>query len=235
MAKKEIARPVYMCSGTVNEDLNSPQSPFQGLCVTTYRQFASGEWAFVLRNKDGTPNFGYLAKAVTKAEFDMWAHRIKEAKANPTTGYVDSGGHWFPGNLVNSVITADAHKKYMDKLESGYYTSSAQDYIVALANTINATPANRIAEYEARYQEAKEFQAGGKKDFKLLKTMEYKGLSMEAGAAEVIAKYEAAKANETTLADLRMRRNLLKSSMPLAEKRSVYKEIVEGLKSLQVN
>lgn len=226
--------PKYFTLGTADEDLSSPETPFQGIGVAVYRQDQKGDWAMIQRDGDGKPMLGYLAKEITESEFKAWEIRIKKTWESPTTGYMDSTGHWFPGNLKSCIITASANAKFAAEREDGFYSYIAEAKIDELADSKVADAGNRKEEYELRYQEAKDFQSNPseQKARPFLNAMTYKGLSLEDGADVVVAKYEKAKADQVTLATLRMKKNLLKMDIPRAEKRLIYSEIINGLNAL---
>lgn len=226
--------PVYYTTGTEHEDLASPESPFQGKGITTFRKNQDGTWAHIQRNGDGQPNLGYLAKEITEQEFLKWEHRISKAIQAGKDGYVDAEGHWFKGALNNTVILKSAHEQLMKAEESSYYLHEAGDIIDKLADAKIISDANRKEEYELRYQEAREFQETKDESVErpYLEVMKFKGMSLEEGAEVVVTKYEEAQTAKATVATLRMKKNLLLLDIPLAEKRKVYAEIIDGLKAL---
>lgn len=226
--------PVYFTVGYEGEDLNSPESPYQGKGLVIYRKNPDGSWAFIQRDQDGKPRIGYLATEITAAEFKTWENRIKQVQLNPEIGYTDNGGHWMPGNLNNHILLATANKKLREQKESDFLYSDAMSVIDRVADAKLVDSGLRKEEYDARYAEAKEYQANpdDNKQWKYLTAMTYKGLTLAGGAEIVIANYEKAKANQSVIADLRMRKNLLKLKTPLADRRKIYLGILEELKSL---
>lgn len=122
---------VYFQIGTPEEDGSGP-SAFQGLTLVEYRRFKrSKNWAFMYFDTEGNPNPGYMAKEISKEVYDLWKSRAEGAAKNPTTGYADQGGLWFPGNLPGSVLNEQAHNARMALLEESFYATDADKIIEA--------------------------------------------------------------------------------------------------------
>lgn len=120
---------VYYRNGTPEADGVGPIA-FQGLTLVEYRRFKNSKnWAFIGYGLDGKPSLGYLPEELSQAAYEMWAARIKGAAENPRTGYQDSNGLWFPGNLPKSVISATAHAAKQELLERSFYNQVAPTII----------------------------------------------------------------------------------------------------------
>lgn len=241
MATKEkklpdVIQSVYVLNGTEHEDLSSPMSPFQGKTLAKYVK-VNGEWSLVMRDSAGNPNLGYLAQEIDDKTAVQWKHRITQANASPELGYIDSAGHWFPGQAVGSVITLAAWNKLQVLNKNSYYQLAAEKVIDRMADKALSHNHPRGAEYEARYKEAKEFLKSGKEDSELyqyLSQLQYKGLSLKEAADLVISKYEKANSLDVVISNLRMKKALLKGNLPLSEKEELYNAIVAGLNSAKV-
>lgn len=233
MQKIEAA---YVLNGTEHEDLNSPLSPFQGKTLAKYMK-VDGEWSLVMRNEKGEPNLGYLAKEISEVEASKWRNRIEQAAKAGPAGYLDADGHWFAGEAVASVITLQAWNKLQVFKMNSYYSSGAIREIDLLADKISAENHPRGQEYEARYTEATAYLANPEDDetkFPYLAHLKYKGLSLADAAKLVAEKAEKAKANDRVIAEARMKKALLKSPIPLAEKKEIYDSIVASLRAAKV-
>lgn len=229
--------PVYILNGTENVDADTPTSPFQGKTLSEFRRNEDGTWATVLRNGDGTPNLGYLAKEISAEEASKWKHRIQMAKDSTTRGYIDPEGHWFSGQANNSVLKLDAWNKWKVFQKDSYYKSGAIKMIDKLADTVMESNHPRGVEYEARYAEAKKFLESGDQNSELyqyLAQLQYKGLSLKEAAELVISKYEKANSLDVVISGLRMKKALLKGNLPLSEKEELYNAIVAGLNSAKM-
>ena len=226
---------VYILNGTEHEDLNSPLSPFQGKTLAKYLKDPEGNWVRIMRGPDGSPILGYLAKEIDAVEAKLWKRRIDEARKSAGSGYQDAQGLWYPGAVPNSVITAEAHKKHMDSALDAFYSTSALTQIDAMADSITAPAESRSVEYAARLSDAKEYLAnpGSDPEYAFLKGMMYKGLTMEEAAHLVIANAKAAKDKSATIADLRMKKNLLRTKISVVEKQAIYNQIIESLIALK--
>lgn len=132
------SEPVYYRNGTPEVDGTGPMA-FQGLTITEYKRFVkSKEWVFIGHTADGEVALGYLPVELTPGEYALWDSRIRGARVAGPEGYTDSGGTWFPGNLPNSVISAQAHAAKMEMLENSFYIHLApkilEEEILATAN-----------------------------------------------------------------------------------------------------
>jgi len=226
----------YVLNGTEHEDLNSPESPFQGRTLAKYMK-VNGEWSFVMRDGNGKPNLGYLAQEISETEASKWRNRIQQANSSGSSGYLDSEGHWFSGEAIGSVITLAAWNKLQVFKMNSYYSHGAVKEIDILADKIMAENHPRGPEYEARYMEATVYLANPSDDadkFPYLSQLRFKGLDLAAAAKLVVEKYELAKANDVKIAEARMKKSLLKSPIPLAEKKELYEAIVASLRAAKI-
>lgn len=241
MATKKVQKPdviemIYISNGTEHEDLNSPVSPFQGKTTAKYVK-VNGEWSMIMRDASGNPNLGYLAKEISETEASKWKHRAAQANANPTSGYLDAEGHWFPGEAIGAVITLQAWNKLQVFKKDSFLRSGAIKQIDKLADAAMENNHPRGVEYEARYKEAKQFLESGDENSELyqyLAQLQYKGLSLREAAELVISKYEKANSLDIVISGLRMKKALLKGNLPLTEKEELYTAIVAGLNSAKM-
>lgn len=234
--KSQKIEEVFVLNGTEHEDVNTPTSPYQGKTLAKYVK-VDGEWSLVFRDQTGQPNLGYLAQEISRAEASKWRNRIEQASKSGNAGYIDSEGHWFAGEAVNSVITLQAWNKLQVFKMNSYYTLGAQREIDRLADEVLANNHPRSNEYQSRYNDAVRFLATtdpANESFPYLDHMRYKGLTMEEAAKLVVDKFQKAQAMDSVIAELRMKKALLKSPMQLAEKKEIYDSIVAGLRAAKV-
>lgn len=111
---------VYVLTGTPHEDVHSPNAPFQGQVLHTYTK-TRGAWNLVMRNADGSPQLGYLAREISAAEAEIWKRRLLGAQASGTEGFQDGDETWHPGNVPNSLLTHAAWVRFMEWQEARFY------------------------------------------------------------------------------------------------------------------
>lgn len=85
----------YFTNGKLDDD------KFTGLTLSF---FGSG---FSQRNADGSENLGYMAKEITKDEYDIWLTRL----ANP------DNVNYFHGIFGNGLLNAQTHQKMTETIE----------------------------------------------------------------------------------------------------------------------
>ena len=236
-AKKMYTTTVYILNGTEHEDQETPYAPFQGKTLSTYFKDQDGNWLSMMRNGDGTARLGYLPVEVDEAQASAWKNRIYQAYQSPVSGYLDTAGHWFPGEATNSIITLQAWNKLQLLKKQSYFATSAVKLIDKLADSVMENNHPRGVEYEARFKEAKKFLESGDENSELyqyLAQLQYKGLSLKEAAELVISKYEKANSLDVVISNLRMKKALLKGNLPLSEKEELYDAIVAGLNSAKM-
>jgi len=98
-----------------------PSAPTQGLTVAEFVYAPdTDQWLKVMRDENGDPYFGYLAKEITASEANTWIARMVGAAANPTTGCQDGGETWYPGDIgaVRSVVNQEVHNAQLARAEA---------------------------------------------------------------------------------------------------------------------
>ena len=230
-----MSKEVFILNGTEHEDLNSPQSPFQGRTLAKYLQDEKGNWIRIMRDGTGAPMLGYLAEEITEANAKIWRRRIDMARVNGAEGYQDAQGTWYPGQAAASVITATAYKKHLALSTGDYFSSQGVMQIDALADSLTIAAEVRAVEYAKRFEEAIEYKAnpGPAEQYPYLSGMTYKGLTMEEAAELVIKNYQAAKLRNQQIADLRMQKNLLLTGISAGEKQEIHSRILTALRALR--
>lgn len=226
---------VFILNGTELEDLNSPDSPFQGRTLAKYLKDPSGNWIRIMRDGSGKPMLGYLAEEIPSTTAQLWRRRIDMARINGAAGYQDSQGMWYPGLASSSVLEAAAYKKLKEKSLDAFFSSVGVNRIDELADSLTLSAEVRAVEYTKRFEEAIEFQAtpGDAKLYPYLHGMTYKGLSMEEAADLVIKNYQVSKLRNQQIADLRMQKNLLLTAISAEEKQEIHSRIIAELQKLR--
>lgn len=110
----------YFQQGTTGVDTD-PNAPTQGLTVAEFVYAPdTQQWVKVMRDGNGEPYFGYLAKEITAAEANTWIARMTGAAANQTTGFQDGGETWYPGDIGagRSVVNQEGHNAQLARAEA---------------------------------------------------------------------------------------------------------------------
>jgi hypothetical protein len=110
----------YFQQGTPGVDAD-PNAPTQGLTVAEFVYAPDTDtWVKVMRDVNGDPYFGYLAKEITASEANTWIARMVGAAANPTDGFKDGGETWYPGDIGagRSVVNQEGHNAQLARAEA---------------------------------------------------------------------------------------------------------------------